>query len=59
MAESSDPFSVSGKILETGKLLLFTQQGLDFGKNTQKLRNLTGRKRLENFESKGFGNYPF
>ena len=32
MAESSDPFSVSGKILETGKLLLFTQQGLDFGK---------------------------
>lgn len=32
MAESSDPFFVSGKILETGKLLLFTQQGLDFGK---------------------------
>ena len=32
MAESSDPFPLSGKILKAGKLLLFAQQGLDFGK---------------------------
>ena len=32
MAEYPYPLSLSGKILETGKLLLFTQQGLDFGK---------------------------
>ena len=38
--------SVSGKILETGKLLLFTQQGLDFGKkHAEAQESEQGRKR--------------
>ena len=30
MAEPESPVLLSGKILETGKLLLFTQKGVDF-----------------------------
>ena len=45
MAEYPYPLSLSGKILETGKLLLFPQQSLDLEKNTQKLKKLIRAER--------------
>ena len=39
MAEPESPVLLSGKILETGKLLLFTQQGCDLRKKCGKAEN--------------------